>query len=221
MFILLLTGQVLSYDDLYFEIHIKDLNLILDKKLTKTKLEPFCKVYLYKNQSKVEISSKNLKVEKILTKLCEEKMKIVFGPSLEDYLLNFEFNEKNNDYNVYLDKTGVSEINEIWVNEQSNKLSIIEKRSIGTTRVSYTYKNKLIEKVEVSSFEGAQSIESKHQVIYGGEKNSTLPKEITSEYIQKLSKRDIGKFKRDFNETVFFKNYKIDKNVALNHFSKN
>lgn len=218
---LLSFSALAAAEDKYFEIHIKDLKSFLVKKLVDLKEEPFCKVYIYKNKVDIEISVKELSIKEILRKYCENKVELILGSDREDYLLNFEFHEKNNDYNIYLDKTGVAEVNEKWVSESDDTLSIIEKRSIGTTRIKYIYKDKRISEVEVSSFEGAQSIEGKHKIEYLKVDNIMLPNRISSHYVQKLSKRDIGDFQRNFNEEIIFKNYKIDKNVALNHFSKN
>lgn len=221
LFIFIVSLNLFAESDLYYEIHIESLDAILTNKLEEVERTPYCKVYSYRGKLAVEVESNNQTIKEMLKKVCEKKHNIVQGSKLDDLLLNFEFKEKYSKYNVYVDKTGISEVNEIWILENKKQIEIIEKRSIGTTRIKYELKNKKIYKATISSFEGAQSVESDHVFLYSKEKKSDYPTKVVSNYTQKLSKRDIGDFQRKFNETVRFKNYKIDKNIALNYFNKN
>ena len=223
LFILFSFYSFLSWSntDLYYEIHIDEIEKIIENKFSKTEERPFCKVYSYRGKFAVEVEFENENLKNIIKEICEAKHRVIQGSVLDDLLLNFEFKEKYSQYNVYVDKTGVAEINEIWVSKNKSMTEIIEKRSIGTTRIKYKYQKSRLKEAIISSFEGSQSIESNHTFNYFKSNKSDKPDELVSKYTQKLSKRDIGEFKRSFNEKIMFRNYKVDKNIALNYFNKN
>ena len=221
IFLILISSRLFAFTDLYYEIHFTNINKIIETKLKKLKSKPFCKIYSYRGKTSVEVDIDDRNIKKMLSSICLKKHNVVQGANIDDLLLNFEFKEKYSRFNVYVDKTGVSEINEIWMAKSKNELEIIEKRSIGTTRIKYKYSSKKLIEVTMSSFEGAQSIESNHRFAYSEEKASDMILSLESEYTQKLSKRDIGDFQRIFKEIITFENYKVDKNIALNYFNKN
>lgn len=217
LFTALLNAKV---NDMYFEIHFEGYNEFIDKQMVTDKTDVFCKVYVYMGDIKVEVNSKkkNKLLEKFTKKACLEKVGFIVEATIDDYLLNFEYRESKDNWRVYSDKTGVSDLNEIWIKDEVGKLSVVEKRSIGTSRYVYEKENKKIKKINTSVFEGTQSIESEHNIIY--EEGNLFPTKIVSNYIQKLTKRDIGKFQRNFEEVVFFRNFKNDQNIALKYFTQ-
>jgi hypothetical protein len=209
-------------EDIYFEIHFQKLGKLMEKMLEIKDLNPYCKIFIYKGKHKVNVfpDDENDIINKLLTKTCEDKLKLVKPYSIDEYLDNYDFSESKSDWKIYVDKTGVSEVNEIWVKENKKAKEIIEKRSIGTSRYEYGYKGDLITKVSSKVYEGLQSITSEHKIDYNKISNKNLPVKVESKYIQKLSKRDIGDFERKFDEVVYLKNYKVDQNVALKYFSQ-
>jgi hypothetical protein len=221
IFILLISLSCLA-KDLFFEIHFDSTQGLFERMLSVKKANYFCEVYIYQNKYKVVVkgNEENEIIKRYLAKTCEDKLKIVDQTTLESLLANYDFLESKEDWKVYVDKTGVAQINEIWIKENKKEISLIEKRSIGTSRYVYSLKDDRITKLSMKVYEGLQSIESEHEIRYQKIKNSYLPTEMQSSFVQKLSKRDIGDFERKFDEKTFFKNYKVDQNVALKFFSK-
>jgi len=221
IFVLILTPLAQS-QDLYYEIHFNELGGYLAKKINKDPHELSCNIYNYKGKIKIKVipSDVNELIEKFMLKTCAQKNQFVSIKKIEDYLTNFEFDKTKNSWKIYKDKTGVSELNEVWLKDSNEELSLIEKRSIGTSRYTYYKKGDLFYKVSASVYEGAQSIESEHQIEYITIGKAKYPKSINSQYIQKLTKRDIGEFKREFSEKVNFKNYKVEQNIALKYFTQ-
>lgn len=218
-----MVSTTFSYSqDMYYEIHFKELGGYLAKKINMDSAALSCEVFNYNGKVKIKVNpiDVNELIKKFMLKTCTEKNQFVAIIKIEDYLTNFEFEKTKNSWKIYKDKTGVSELNEVWLKESKSEISLIEKRSIGTSRYTYHKKGDLFYKVSASVYEGAQSIESEHQIEYQKINKADFPKNISSRYIQKLTKRDIGEFKREFTEVVTFKNYKVDQNIALKYFTQ-
>lgn len=209
--------------DIYFEIHFDKVDKLFKRMLEVEVKDPHCKVYIYQNKHKVVVSPKDESevIEKYLSNTCEAKLKLVKKIEIKDFLENYDFAESKSGWKIYHDKTGISEVNEIWLKESKKEVELIEKRSIGTSRYKYMLKDDLITKVSTKVYEGLQSITSEHEIEYKSIKKTQYPIEVKSKFIQKLSKRDIGEFERKFNEVIFIKNHKVDQNIALKYFSQN
>lgn len=208
--------------DIYFEIHFDKVDKLFKRMLEVDVKDPHCKVYIYQNKHKVVVSPKDASevIEKYLSKTCEDKLKLVKKIEIENFLENYDFVESKSGWKIYHDKTGISEVNEIWLKESKKEVELIEKRSIGTSRYEYMFKGDLITKVSTKVYEGLQSITSEHEIEYKTIEKTQYLIKVKSKFIQKLSKRDIGEFERKFDEIIFIKNHKVDQNVALKYFSQ-
>lgn len=225
MKLLILLTLVLSNiyaNDIYFEMYFDKAEGLFKRMLEVDVKDPHCKVYIYQNKHKVVVSpgDESEVIEKFLSKICEDKLKLVKKIEVENFLENYDFTESKSGWKIYHDKTGISEVNEIWLKESKKEIELIEKRSIGTSRYEYKLKGDLITKVSTKVYEGLQSITSEHEIEYKNIAKKQYPIQVKSKFIQKLSKRDIGEFERNFDEVILIKNYKVDQNVALKYFSQ-
>lgn len=213
--------------DLYFEIHSDDLKSLVEENYALKKIGPlYCKVYWLKNRSEVVVVGKDLEnpLKNTIRDACFRKANLALPTALESYLEGFEKVKSSDGWIVYQDITGLSDKNEIMVKEQKSSTRLIEKRAIGTTKLHYYYrrfkKQKVLRKVEISSYEGIQNVQSTVNIIGHGKSKYYLPKKVVVNTAQNLIKKGVGRYSRNIKENYYFKQYKINRSEAVLYFSK-
>ena len=213
--------------DLYFEIHSDELKSLVEENYALKKIGPlYCKVYWLKNRSEVVVVGKDLEnpLRDTIKDACVRKSKLALPTALESYLEGFEKVKSSDGWVVYQDKTGLSDKNEILVKAQKSSTRLIEKRAIGTTKLHYYYrrfkKQKVLRKVEISSYEGIQNVQSTINIIGHGRNKFYLPKKVVVNTAQNLIKKGVGSYSRNLKENYYFKEYKINRSKAVLYFSR-
>lgn len=211
--------------DIYFEIHNDALRSSLtSQKLIKKNDHFYCEVYWTPEQLSVVPVSKtgDSRVKDLLEKSCENKSRLIFPESINTYLKGFAKAGGSDGWDNYLDASGVDERNEILIKQSSSSTRLIEKRPTGTTRISYRYRRirgrKRLDKATIISYEGIQNVTSDIKLKYKGYRGYYFPFLAKIDSSQNLVRKEIGDHSRKLTETVYFKNYQVNKGKAKNYF---
>lgn len=213
--------------DLYFEIHSQDLAKVVERKGSLEKLSKFhCQVFWLEGKMKARAAGEGLSKQRAeaLEDICSRKAFLVLPSSMKNYLAPFAKEGISAGWTIYKDSTGVLSINEVAVKENKEKLSIIEKRPSGTTRITYRYgvvkgERKIIE-AEYSSYEGIQNIQTKNSLEYEQQEGFIFPTKLKAKTTQNLVRKDAGTYSRNFDEEYIFKNFHVNKSKAALFFSQ-
>lgn len=213
--------------DLYFEIHNDDLKTLIERKTSSKDIGEFsCQVYWTQERMEVVAIAGKLSepLREILKRTCEKKSLIVIPFAIKEYLKPFERAESKGEWVIYKDATGINSINEIWVKDGFETSSIIEKRPIGTTRVTYHYATvngtKALEKIVSTSYEGIQNVTTETKLTSQKFKEHTFPVKAEVSSTQNLVRKEMGDYTRDIDETFYFRNISVNESKALLFFSK-
>ncbi len=213
--------------DLAFHVSSDKIKDVVEKKGALKKLdELYCKVFWIKDRFAVEVVGRvDKEVKQIVAENCQRMGRLVVPVDIKNYLASFKKMETSGGWDVYRDDTGVSPINEILIKKTKNQMRLIEKRPTGTTKLKYIYKRvggaKVLKKVEMSSYEGIQNVQTTSTLRYKKISGHLLPVKAVIDTTQNLVRKEVGDFTRKLIETVEFKNYSVNDSKALMYFNKN
>lgn len=195
----------------------------------------FNKVNLYWMQSgklSSNFKNKSKKLRKIVNNYMEMIKSIIFSDSLKEYLGDFklEYKEKLNGIEA-LEKNSVKKENSLLIKILSDsKIMVIQRRPTGTFKTTYNYKKfkwsknqYLLTSIDKISSEGLQISEFSMTIDYF-EKNEFvgLPRVIKTRLSNRiLNTLNKSEAEREFKEELKITEYKINKSVALDWFTKN
>jgi len=196
--------------------HIKD--LLVSKKVIYKNDKIYYNIKTNSNKTVVKIVGAKIAHKEIINsikKIISGKIAIVTGSRLSSYLNSHKFKKYDDEYLHYVDETGLLETSEVMLKFKKNILYLIEKKPTGVYETNYYYqeekwsKGKLVlMKVESSSQEGTQSVETKTNIEYTQiSENKWIPLNLTTNVVQKQYTDDGQDITRKFSETYYFKNF--------------
>jgi hypothetical protein len=222
--------------DLVFEVESKAIDTLLKNKFMKNKdVKLVLRVYWIKN-NKMDgefVGTLPSVKEEILSDIKDtmlEQIKNLMSSNISDAIKSYEKVDNKGKYKKYIDKAGISEIQEILVNEsKKDSVSIILKRPTGTDKTQYflgrfkwSDERPLIISLKREIYEGLQNTKINSSIKYSRFGQYWLPKQIstTTRQTLKISKIDQYETKRNFDEELLFMNYRVNQNEALRWFAK-
>ena len=187
------------------------------------------KAYKYKDEIGISLGNKN-KIPVIIQikvkELIRDKLNIIFASSFEKWLKDYEYLEKQGNWYLYVDTSGLNDSNEIKIKFKNQKIEVIEKVSTGTVRTNYTLKKEkwskgkwIITKVEKFIYEGTQTVKLESEIIYSKVTSKHwLPTKIITKTKQNLLKIKTGEIDRELSETFEFNEHSIESSTARDWF---
>lgn len=185
--------------------------LVREKTNSKVEIEDKFRITVDKGNIILKFDSGDLRPE--LKQIISEQIKLKtffqVGPTLSDWLKDYEFDEEKSGWFTYVDQSGLNDRSEIKVYFLNKILKIKEKTPTGNSLTEYHFKitswsNNLLvlDHVIKNAFEGAQLtstetiLEYEKVKIYG-----YVPVKVTMKTKQKLKLEENGNVERDFTET--------------------
>ena len=180
----------------------------------KKKLE--AAVSLRKKVSTVSLSSNFSKSkEQQIRALIASKISLTMGDDLKKYISGYTSVGKSNGWHRYEDASGLKDKSEIMIMSAGLKVSVIEKKTIGTNYINYNFKKEkkiiFLDSVLKKSFVGLQSIKTKTYIKYQIFNDYKLPYKVSVTTEHKLITNENDAPARTLREDYMFKDYKLSK----------
>lgn len=219
-----------SIRDLAFELHSKEIQNLVSEKIVTTNVTDLRVKYFWNNNNfDVDIinsKSINKTTKEILLKEYKSVANIIIGDNFSKFVESYEYEGQKNRAHLWTDPTGLKDISEIRILKEDLKIIIFQKKSTGTTKSIFNYKEfkwsapkKVLVSVEKNIYEGVQNIKVDSEIKYFKKNGHWLPKSMVVKTKHVLNQKKDGDYTRSIEVKYDFLNYHINTAEALRWFS--
>jgi hypothetical protein len=209
-------------DELSFDVASESINELITTKFALDKKISITASVSWEDDEDLKVAITNLeklpsRIQKFVKDIFTARVQIVLGGNFEQWVKGYKEHSRKKGVVSYQDPTGLLDRSEITFQESTARLSVIEKKPIGTTRTWYYYKRmnwsrglKVLDRVSRSVYEGSRAIRSESTLSYKKHGDHWMPKTLTTETTQGVSMNSKDSVERLITEVFEFTNFKIE-----------
>lgn len=209
-------------DEMSFDVSSESINELVTTKFALDEKVLIVASVNWEDGEDFEVKISNIeklpsRIQKYITEIYTARIQIVLGGSFMNWVKGYKEHKRKKGVITYQDPTGLLDKSEITFQESSARLSVVEKKPIGTTRTWYFYKRmkwsrglKVLDRVSRSVYEGSRAIRSESTLSYKKQSGFWMPKTLTTKTTQGVSMNSKNSVERLITEVFEFTNFKIE-----------